>query len=411
MSIDPQSASAALPLAGLRVVEFSHMVMGPTCGLVLADLGAEVIKIEPVPEGDNTRRLVGAGAGFFIMFNRNKRSLAIDSKSDAGRAALLRLIDSADVVTENFRPGALDAQGFGYAALSQRNPRLVYCSLKGFLAGPYEDRTALDEVVQMMGGLAYMTGPPGRPLRAGSSVNDIMGGMFAAIAILAALRQRDATGLGQYVKSGLFENNIFLVAQHMAQFAVTGQAPAPMPNRISAWGIYDLFSVRDGEQVFVAVVSDSQWKIFCAAFDLPDLYADQSLASNSQRVMARARLIPRLAECFAGYGKAELVAKLEAHGLPFAPVTRPEELFDDPHLNHSGGLLPLTMPDGRETRLPALPMQFGSLADGDAAGHGRLPLRRSPPQVGEDSADLLVELGYSAEEIAAMVAAGNLRIA
>ena len=395
---------SGLPLAGLRVVEFSHMVMGPTCGLVLADLGAEVIKIEPVPEGDNTRRLVGADAGFFVLFNRNKRSLAIDSKSEAGRAALLKLIDTADVVTENFRPGALDAQGFGYAALSARNPRLVYCSLKGFLAGPYENRTALDEVVQMMGGLAYMTGPPGRPLRAGASVNDIMGGMFAAIAILAALRQRDATGQGQYVKSGLFENNIFLVAQHMAQFAVTGKPPAPMPNRISAWGIYDLFTVQDNEQVFVAVVSDSQWKIFCDAFDLPALYADASLATNSQRVMARERLIPRLAACFAGYSKAALAAKLEAHGLPFAPVTRPEELFDDPHLNQSGGLLPMTLPDGRETRLPSLPVEFGAVPG------GRPPLRRSPPQVGQDSADLLAELGYSAADIADLEAAGQLRV-
>lgn len=397
----PQAIPQGLPLAGLRVVEFSHMVMGPTCGLVLADLGAEVIKIEPLPDGDNTRRLVGAGAGFFVMFNRNKRSLAIDTRSAAGHVALLKLIDSADVMTENFRPGALEAQGLGYEALKQRNPRLVYCSLKGFLAGPYEHRTALDEVVQMMGGLAYMTGPPGRPLRAGSSVNDIMGGMFAAIAILAALRQRDATGQGQYVQSGLFENNIFLVAQHMAQYAVTGKSPAPMPNRISAWGIYDLFDVRDDEQVFVAVVSDSQWKIFCEAFELPDLFADQTLATNSQRVAARDRLIPRLAACFAAYSKAELAAKLEANGLPFAPVTRPEELFDDPHLNQSGGLLDLTLPDGRNTKLPALPMQFAE---------SRLPLRRSPPQIGEDTADLLAELGYSAQEIAALEQSGVVRL-
>ncbi len=399
--------AASLPLAGLRVVEFSHMVMGPTCGLVLADLGAEVIKIEPVPEGDGTRRLVGAGAGFFVMFNRNKRSFAIDSKSEQGRAALLKLIDSADVVTENFRPGALETQGFGYEALRLRNPRLIYCSLKGFLAGPYEHRTALDEVVQMMGGLAYMTGPPGRPLRAGSSVNDIMGGMFAAIAILAALRQRDATGLGQYVKSGLFENNIFLVAQHMAQFAVTGKAPAPMPNRISAWGIYDLFTVKNDEQVFVAVVSDTQWKIFCDAFDLPDLFADKTLATNSQRVAGRDRLIPRLAETFAAYSKAELSAKLERHGLPFAPVTRPEELFDDPHLNQSGGLLEMTLPDGRTTKLPGLPIEFGN----GEMGSGRLPLRRPPPQIGEDGAALLAELGYSREEIAALAAQGVVRLA
>jgi len=396
------SAAADLPLAGIRVVEFSHMVMGPTCGLVLGDLGAEVIKVEPLPDGDNTRRLVGAGAGFFVMFNRNKKSLVVDIKADAGREILLRLVRDADVVTENFRPGALEALGFGYEALSQINPRLVYCSMRGFLAGPYEHRTALDEVVQMMGGLAYMTGPPGRPLRAGSSVNDIMGGMFGAIGILAALRQRDATGHGQHVKSGLFENNVFLVAQHMAQYAVTGRAPAPMPNRISPWAIYDLFATGDGEQVFVAVVSDSQWAVFCRAFGLAELGADANLATNNMRVSARGWLIPKLSEVFSAFTKAELSARLEAHGLPFAPVTRPEELFEDPHLNASGGLLPLTLPDGRETRLPALPLEMGG---------GRLEARRSPPLAGADTRALLLDLGYGADEIGALIKAGTVRTA
>ena len=167
------------PLSGIRVVEFSHMVMGPSCGLVLGDLGAEVVKVEPIPQGDNTRRLVGAGAGFFAAFNRNKKSLVLDLKTDKGVAFAKKLIGHSDVLTENFRPGGLDALGLGYEALKEDHPGLIYCSLKGFLAGPYENRAALDEVVQMMGGLAYMTGPPGRPLRAGTSVNDIMGGMFA----------------------------------------------------------------------------------------------------------------------------------------------------------------------------------------------------------------------------------------
>jgi len=219
-----------LPLAGIKVVEFSHMVMGPSCGLILADLGADVVKVEPVPAGDNTRRLPGSGAGFFATFNRNKRSLALDLKTPEGIELAKKLIQEADVVTENFRPGGIDALGLGYDALKTTNPSLIYCSLKGFLSGPYEQRAALDEVVQMMGGLAYMTGPPGRPLRAGASVNDIMGGMFAAIGILAALNERTRTGQGQLVKSALFENNMFLVAQHMIQFAVTGKPASPMPN-------------------------------------------------------------------------------------------------------------------------------------------------------------------------------------
>ncbi len=193
-----------LPLEGVRVVEFAHMVMGPSCGLVLADLGAEVIKVEPLA-GDNTRRLEAAGSGFYPVFNRNKKSLAIDLQQPDGRDVVRKLLRTADVLTENFRPGALDKLGFSHETLSAENPRLVYCSLKGFLTGPYEHRLALDEVTQMMGGLAYMTGLPDRPLRAGASVIDIVGGTFAAVGILAALRERETTGRGKRVTSALFE--------------------------------------------------------------------------------------------------------------------------------------------------------------------------------------------------------------
>jgi crotonobetainyl-CoA:carnitine CoA-transferase CaiB-like acyl-CoA transferase len=381
------------PLAGLRVVEFSHMVMGPSCGLVLADLGADVIKVEPAGSGDNTRRLVGAGAGFFVTFNRNKRSVALDLKSERGIAFAKRLIATADVVTENFRPGALDALGLGYDALSAAQPRLIYASLKGFLAGPYEHRTALDEVVQMMGGLAYMTGPPGRPLRAGSSVNDIMGGMFAVIGILAALQERQRTGRGQLIKSGLFENNIYLVAQHMMQFAVTGKPAAPMPNRISAWAVYDVFDTADGSQVFVGVVSDTQWAIFCDRFDLPDLKSDPDLASNSARVLARGRFIPRLRALFGGLTRAAIVAACEEIGLPYAPIQRPEDLFEDPHLAHPGAMLTITLPDGRRTPVPALPLEF----DGKRPG-----LRQDVPRVGEHGDEIARELGLDAGERAAL---------
>src|SRR5512133_759078 len=280
-----------LPYEGLRVVEFTHMVMGPTCGMVLADLGAEVIKVEPL-SGDNTRKLLGSGAGFFPMFNRNKKSLALDLQTPEGKEAVLRLIATADVVSENFKPGTMEKLGLGYDSLKTLNPRLIYVSHKGFLPGPYDHRTALDEVVQMMGGLAYMTGRPGDPLRAGTSVNDIMGGLFGAIGAMAALAQRAYTGLGQEVQSALFENNVFLVAQHMMQFAVTGQAAAPMPSRISAWGVYDVFTVKDGEQIFLAVVSDRQWAVFCQAFGLGELLADPRLKTNNDRVRSRDWLMP-----------------------------------------------------------------------------------------------------------------------
>jgi crotonobetainyl-CoA:carnitine CoA-transferase CaiB-like acyl-CoA transferase len=379
----------ALPYQGIRVVEFTHMVMGPTCGMVLADLGAEVIKVEPLA-GDNTRRLIGAGAGFFPLFNRNKKSIALDLQQPEGREVALRLVATADVVSENFKPGTMGKLGLDYGALAQLNPRLVYVSHKGFLPGPYDHRTALDEVVQMGGGLAYRTGRPGDPLRAGTSVNDIMGGMFGAIGAMAALAAREKTGKGQEVQSALFENNVFLVAQHMMQFAVTGQPAAPMPGRISAWAVYDVFTVRDGEQIFLAAVTDSQWAVFCDAFGFGDLKADPRLATNNERVKARDWMMPLLRERLAGRSAAELAAIFERNGLPFAPITRPETLFDDPHLNATGALAPLTLPDGRETKVPLLPLTL----DGRRPG-----VRLQPPQPGEHTDPLLRELGYGPAEI------------
>ena len=377
-----------LPLDGVRVVEFAHMVMGPTCGLVLADLGADVVKVEPL-EGDNTRRLVGAGAGFYPIFNRNKRSLAVDLKHSDGKKIVDRLIATADVVTENFRPGALDKIGLGYKELSARHPKLVYCTLKGFLAGPYDHRPALDEVVQMMGGLAYMTGLPDRPLRVGSSVNDIMGGMFGAIGILAALRERESTGKGKLVRSALFENTAFLVGQHMAQQAITGEEPPPMSMKKPAWGVYDIFATSD-DRLFVGVVTDTQWEVFCREFKESDLGSDTRLKTNTQRVKERGWLIPRLGEVFRRWNKADLMAKLEAIGLPFAPITKPWDLFDDPHLKASGGLAEIRDPRGTTFRTPTLPLEL----DGK-----RLPQRANPPAVGEGARDLLTSLGYGAGEI------------
>jgi len=384
----------ALPLDGLRVIEFAHMVMGPSCGLVLADLGAEVIKVEPL-EGDNTRRLEAAGAGFFPIFNRNKKSLAVDLKSDAGRDVVLRLLDRADVLTENFRPGALEKMGFGYETLSARNPRLVYCSLKGFLDGPYQERAALDEVVQMMGGLAYMTGLPERPLRAGSSVVDILGGTFGAVGVLAALREREATGRGKRITSGLFENTAYLVAQHMAQFELTGEAPPPMSVKRPAWGVYDIFETGDADRLFVGVVTDTQWAVFCKAFDEPELAADARLRSNGERVKQRAWLIPRLGETLKRYTRTELEQKLDAIGLPYAPIAKPWDLLDDPHLNASGGLVTTQLPDGKVAHIPTLPIAL----DG-----ARLPKRSEPPRVGEHTRALLEAAGLAAAEIDALYA-------
>jgi len=386
----------SLPLQGLKVVEFTHMVMGPAVGAILAELGAEVIKVEPVG-GDATRKLLGSGAGYFSMYNRNKESICLDLKSAEGLEAATRLAAAADVVVENFRTGAMEKLGLGYDELAAINPRLIYCSEKGFLAGPYEHRTALDEVAQMMGGLAYMTGPPGRPLRAGTSVIDVTGGMFGVIGILAALEQRHRTGRGQKVSSSLFETTVYLVGQHMAQKAVTGEAARPMPVRISAWAIYDVFETADGGQVFVGIVSDSLWEKFCKAFGLAELWANEEYRTNSKRVLARESLLPQVREVFRRFAKDELVDKLERTGLPFAPINRPEDMFEDPHLLASGGLGEVTLPDGRGTRLPLLPVELD----------GRRPTRGgSLPRPGEHTREVLRTLGYGDAEIDRMIASG-----
>lgn len=395
-------AQPTAPLEGITVIEFTHMVMGPTAGVILADLGAEVIKVEPLA-GDNTRRLGGSGAGYFPMYNRNKKSLCVDLKSAEGRELVHRLVAKADVVIENFRPGAMDRLGFGYAALAALNPRLIYCSLKGFLSGPYEKRTALDEVTQMMGGLAYMTGLPDRPLRAGSSVIDITGGMFGVIGILAALERRHRTGEGEQITSSLFETTAFMVGQHMAQQAVSGEEPPPMSVRRSAWSIYDIFRSADDDQIFVGVVSDTLWRRFCESFGLEEFAADPTLASNAERVEQRERIMPVVQELFASMPTADLVARLETAGVPFAPINRPADLFDDPHLNSSGGLQPVTLTDGERagtgTRLPGLPLELG----GD-----KCPLRRDLPRAGEHTREVLAQAGYGDEEIDRLFADGRV---
>jgi crotonobetainyl-CoA:carnitine CoA-transferase CaiB-like acyl-CoA transferase len=361
--------------------------------MVLADMGAETIKVEPI-EGDRTRHLLGAGAGFFPMFNRNKKSIAIDLRQPEGQQVARQLCGTADIVAENFKPGTLVKYGLDYASLSATNPKLIYIAMKGFLPGPYEHRTALDEVVQMMGGLAYMTGRPGDPVRVGSSVNDIMGGMFGAIAALGALVQRGITGRGMEVQSALFENNIFLVGQHMMQYAITGVPAEPMPNRISAWAVYDVFTVKNGEQIFLAAVSDAQWKTFCDALGFADLYANPAYATNNDRVRARATLLPALRERLVAWTADELAAIFEKNGLPFAPIRKPEELLDDPHLLATGSLADVRISDGPKAGQTAKTTLFPITLDGE-----RLGVRMDPPTMGQHTGDLLRSLGYADGDI------------
>lgn len=404
-----QSSRGALD--GVKVIEFSHMVMGPACGMVLADLGADVVKVEPAPQGDNTRRLTGVGVGFYATYNRNKRSICLDLKSPDGLAVAREMVAGADVVIENFRPGAMDRLGLGYEAIAATNPGIVYCACKGFLPGPYEHRAALDEVVQMMSGLAYMTGTADRPLRAGASVNDVLGGVFGVVAILAALRDRERSGRGSLVQVGLFETNMLLMGQHMAHAAVTGRDLAPFgdPASTRPWPLYDVFQTVDPqESVFVGAVTITQWRDFAREFGLDDLLADPSLATIPQLAAQRPRILARVRALLATMTKAELMARFDRLGLPFAPIARPSDLFDDPHLLASNGLLDIDLSTsegagGAHAReragIPGLPLIFGN---------DRPRLVRQPPQSGEHSRQIAREAGLTEAQIAALIAAGVL---
>ncbi len=390
-----------LPLAGVRVIELGHVVMGSSCGLVLADMGAEVIKVEKAPGGDDTRRFGGFGSGLFHFFNRNKKSLVVDLKSAAGKEILSRAIATADVLVENFGPGAVERLGFGYEACREMNPGLIYCSLKGFMPGPYEDRPSLDNLVQMMGGLAYMTGPAGRPLRAGASVTDILGGTFGALGIITALYERRATGKGQKVTASLFEATAYLVGQHMSAAAVLGHGLPPMPEGENPWAIYDLFETASGEQVCIGVVSDRHWLRLCEALELPSLGAEPAYATNDGRKKARDFLLGELQKRIATLATDDVNARCERAGLPFAPVRKPVDLFEDRQLLEGGGMVETRLKDGRSVPLPKIPLRMN--------GHD-FGLRMETPAIGEGARAFLADLGYDVESIARLVQDSVLEI-
>ena len=390
------SEQKPLPLAGLRIVELGHTVMGPSCAVVLADLGADVIKVEPL-EGERTRHVNGFGAGMFPLYNRNKRSLSVDLKSDAGKSIVLKLVTTADALVENFAAGTMDRLGLGYDDLAKINPRLIYCALKGFLGGPYEHRPALDEVVQFMGGLAYMTGPRGRPLRAGASVVDLMGGMFGVIGILSAVRERELTGRGQLVKSALFESTAFMVAQHMSGQVVTGKEPPPMPEKVSSWAIYESYTTSDNKTIFIAITSDNHWRAFCKEYQLDDLLNDPTLKTNPQRAAQHDRLALVVDQLVKARTYDSLAEAMERLKIPFAPLAKPADLFDDPHLNQGGHMLDMQFANGKRANIPGLPLEMG--------GHD-LSVRSQTPRNGEHTREVLADLGYDTAQIDAWIDGG-----
>jgi crotonobetainyl-CoA:carnitine CoA-transferase CaiB-like acyl-CoA transferase len=387
-----------LPLDALRVLELGHIIAGPSAGLLLADLGADVIKVERPGEGDQTRGMPAGNGANFHFLNRNKRSITIDLKGSAeGRELFLRLAKTSDVVIDNFAYGAVEGLGLGYDVLSRVNPRLIYLALKGFLPGPYEARPFLDELAQMSAGLAFMTGPRGQPMRAGASIVDVGAAAYGVIAVLAALQQRASTGLGQKITSGLYETTVFWVGQWLANYGATGEPSVPMPEirqgTRMGWGIYQLFTAADGEQVFMGITSNAHWERFCTEFGLGDLLADERLGDNARRVAARGWLPARIAEEMLRYSSVELAERLERARIPFAPLRRPDQLVDDRHLNASEQFVVTPLPGRDPAKLPKLPVRSTAYEFG---------LRRPAPQLGEHTREVLSELGLSKEDIDAL---------
>lgn len=387
------------PLKNIKVLEFTHAVMGPCAGLMLADMGAEVVHVEPI-HGDSTRRLKGFGTGYFWFYNRNKKSLAVNLKSKEGIELIYDLVKDYDVVVENFGPGTMDRLGLGYEKLKTFNNKLIYCSLKGFLSGPYEKRHAMDEVVQMMGGLAYMTGREGDPLRAGTSVIDITGGMFGYIGILQALYEREITGEGGFVKSALFETCAFLMGQHMAYASQIDYPIPPMPSRVSAWSIYKVFDTKDNDKVFIGIISEKHWERLCEVFEWNDWANDDSLETNNKRIDERDWFLPALDERVKTFTKAEIIERCDKGHIPFAPISKPEDLFEDKQLNKGGSLMEVTMDNGKVTKLPKFPLEYKGT---------RVEKRLDPPSIGEHTTEVLKSLNIDDETIAKMVAEGIIK--
>ncbi len=396
-SIDTsRPGSSALPLAGLKVLELGHIVAGPAAGQILADMGADVIKVESVDGGDQVRQMPGAMSAMFHFLNRNKRSVALDLKGE-GAAIFLQMATGADVVIDNYSYGAVDRLGLGYDVVSQTNPGLVWLSIKGFLPGPSESQPMLDELAQMAGGLAFMTGTEQKPMRAGASIIDIGAAAYGIIAVLAALRQRDTTGQGQRIVAGLYETSVYYVAQWMAtaQFGEQESVPLATMQQGTRMGfsVYQLFDTLDGNRVFVGIMSDAHWVRFIKVFGPDTLLDDARFMASADRLVNRAELNAAIGAVLARYTSEDAMARLKTANIPFAPIRRPDQLHAEAHLRASGQLVETPFPNGKTGQLPKLPFR--------ASGFD-MPLRSEAPALGADTADVLAALGYSEDDLAAL---------
>ena len=393
-----QSARQQLPLQGVRVVELTHIVAGTSAGVILGDLGADIIKIEHPDSGDTSRNKSGEGATFFT-FGRNKRYLALDLRKPEGRKIFEKLVARADIVLDNFAPGALNRLGLGYEWGRSVNPRVIYCSIKGFLPGPYSDRPFLDELAQMAGGLAYLTGFKDQPMRAGASITDIGAATYGVVGILAALFRRQVTGEGDYIESGLYETIVFWISQHLTRSQMTGNNPPPRGSRNSGmgkamgWGVYELFPTKDSTQVFIAVTGNRHWAGLCDALGFADWRDSSEFDTNGKRSKEKRRIAARVKVAVSQLTYDDITARLYKGRVPFAPVNAPLDLLEERHLNEGGRWLDLKTPKQR-LKVPKLPISMARTED--------FAVRRDPACLGEHTDDILAELGYAADQIDAL---------
>jgi len=399
------------PLAGIRVLDLTRVLAGPWCTQNLADLGADVIKIERPGSGDDTR---GWGppflqdeqgrdtreAAYYLSANRNKRSVALDIASERGAALVRRLAGRSDVLVENFKVGGLKKYGLDYASLARANPRLVYCSITGFgQTGPYAARPGYDFMIQGMGGLMSITGerddlPGGGPQKAGVAVADLMTGMYAATAILAALHERHASGLGQHIDMALLDCQVAMLANQNLNYLVSGQAPRRAGNAHQNLVPYQVFAAADGHLI-VAVGNDSQFRAYCGVIGLPELAGDPRYATNPGRVVNRGQLVPVLAERMKTGARDHWLRELERAGVPAGPINTLDQVYDDPQVRARGMRQDLPHPAAGSVPLAASPMRFSS---------SPVQYRRAPPMLGQHTEEVLrEELGLDEDEIRALV--------
>src|SRR3984957_2841561 len=395
------------PLKGLKVIDLSHIMAGPACSMLLADMGADVIKVEKIPGGDDARRMVpptvGEESAAFLIMNRNKRGIALNLKTGAGRGALARLLKNADVLIENYRRGTMEKMGFGYEALHQLNPKLIYCSISGFgRTGPYADRGGFDLVAQGMTGLMSITGERqgGPPMKAGAPVTDITAGILGCVGILAALHARESTGKGQMVDTSLFEAGITHTYWHSAICFATGKAPGPMGSAHPLNGPYQAFPASDG-WFTVGAANQENWLRLLQALEMPELRDDPRFVNNGERMRNLSALTEVLTPIFQRRTVADWLQRLEAAGVPAGPVLDIAQMHADPQALAREMIVETTHPVAGPVKAIGLPIKFSDTPGG---------VRTAAPVMGEHTREVLLETGFSDAEIEQMTEQGAIQM-